>query len=136
MDKRTAMSWISKRIVNPIGRLFAGRVSGLALLETTGRRSGIPRQNPVGTGLRGDTFWIVAEHGRRADYVRNLIANPLVRVRVRGRWRPGVAHVLYDDDPVARQKMLGRHINDTMVRLVGTDLLTIRVDLEPDAHSK
>jgi len=49
-----------------------------AILETTGRRSGVPRRTPVGNGLDGDTFWIVAEHGRRAAYVRNLPAEPRV----------------------------------------------------------
>jgi hypothetical protein len=34
-------------------------------------------------------FWIVAEHGRRANYVRNIEANPRVRVRVGRRWHEG-----------------------------------------------
>jgi hypothetical protein len=55
-----------------------------ALLETTGRRSGRPRQTPVGNGLVGDTFWLVAAHGDQSDYVRNLRADPTVRVKVRG----------------------------------------------------
>lgn len=54
-----------------------------ALLETTGRRSGQPRQTPVGNGLDGATFWLIAAHGRQSDYVRNLLARP--RVRVTGR---------------------------------------------------
>jgi hypothetical protein len=40
---------------------------GYALLETVGRGSGLPRQTPVGDGLIGDTFWIVAEHGLSAS---------------------------------------------------------------------
>jgi hypothetical protein len=31
-----------------------------AMLETTGRRTGLPRHTPVGNGLAGDTFWLVA----------------------------------------------------------------------------
>jgi hypothetical protein len=34
------------------------------------------------------------------------------------------------DDPVERQKQL-RPLNAAMVRAVGTDLLTIRIDLDP-----
>ncbi|MGI8622138.1 MAG: nitroreductase/quinone reductase family protein, partial [Solirubrobacteraceae bacterium] len=45
-------------------------------------------------GLDGDTFWIVAGHGRQAAYVRNLQAEPRVRVKARGEWRTGTAHVL------------------------------------------
>ena len=52
-----------------------------ALLETTGRRTGRPRHTPVGNGLIGDTFWLVAAHGEQADYVRNLIAQPRVRIK-------------------------------------------------------
>jgi len=47
-----------------------------ALLETTGRRTGRARHTPVGNGLSGDTFWLVAAHGTQADYVRNLQAEP------------------------------------------------------------
>ena len=46
------------------------------LLETTGRRTGRPRQNPVGNGLDGDTLWIVAEHGRQRQLRRNLESDP------------------------------------------------------------
>jgi deazaflavin-dependent oxidoreductase (nitroreductase family) len=113
---------------------------GYALLETVGRRSGLPRQTPVGDGLVGDTFWIVAEHGRHADYVRNIEAEPHVRVRVRVGgsvvWRTGVATVLPDDDPSVLQRQLGqtsvsRRLNAFAVRAMGTDLLTVRIDLDP-----
>jgi deazaflavin-dependent oxidoreductase (nitroreductase family) len=104
-------------------------VRGWALLETTGRKSGQPRTTPVGNGLEGDTFWIVAEHGLRAGYVRNIQANPRVRVLVAGRWRPGTAQLLPDDDPRERQRTLPG-LNARVVRLMGTDLLTVRVDLD------
>ncbi|MFL5781379.1 MAG: nitroreductase/quinone reductase family protein [Thermoleophilaceae bacterium] len=102
----------------------------VALLETTGRRSGQPRRTPVGNGLRGKEFWIVTEHGRRAAYVRNIEADPRVRVKVGRRWHAGSAHVLEDDDPYERMRKLGRPANDTLVRLVGTEHLVIRVDLD------
>ena len=65
-----------------------------ALLETTGRRSGLVRHTPVGNGLDGDTFWLVAAHGTHAGYVRNLQAEPRVRVKAGGIWRAGTAVVL------------------------------------------
>lgn len=138
MDKYRVVNGVQKRLLNPVVRagLERGlRVPGYALLETTGRRSGLRRTTPVGDGLEGDTFWIVAEHGRRAAYVRNLEADPRVRVRVRGRWRTGTARVLPDDDPRERQRVLGRRrfsarLNAAAVRAFGTDLLTVRVDLD------
>jgi deazaflavin-dependent oxidoreductase (nitroreductase family) len=129
MDKRRVSRALGKYLVNPIVTLVAGYVPWWALLETTGRKSGRPRRNPVGNGLDGDIFWIVAEHGRRAGYVRNLEANPRIRLRVGGRWRNGIAQVLKDDDARARQRTL-RPLNAAFVRLMGTDLLTVRVDLD------
>src|SRR4051812_49690775 len=132
MDKYRAVSFVQKRLFNPLVRAVLERgvpIPGYALLETTGRTSGLRRTTPVGDGLDGSTFWIVSEHGRRAAYVRNLEANPRVRVRVRGHWRSGTAHLLPDDDPRERQRILGRRpaarLNALLVRAWGTDLLTV-----------
>jgi hypothetical protein len=35
------------------------------------QRGGRPRQTPVGNGRSGETSWLAAVHGTRADYVRN-----------------------------------------------------------------
>lgn len=137
MDKYRLVNFIQKRIVNPVVRAALNRglpLPGYALIETTGRKSGLPRRTPVGDGLDGDTFWIVSEHGRRSAYVRNIEADPHVRVRVRRRWRSGTAHILPNDDPRERQRLLSRklsgRLNAMAVRSFGTDLLTVRVDLE------
>ncbi len=134
MDKRTITTALGRKIINPIVRFLVERgiaPPSYAILETTGRRSALPRRTPVGNGLDGDTFWIVAEHGRRAGYVRNIEADPHVRVKARGRWREGVAHVMPDDDPRTRQRRIGLRFNAAVVRAMGTDLLTVRVDLVP-----
>lgn len=116
----------------PIKLLFRlGAVPpGYALLETVGRCSGRPRRTPVGNGLIGDTFWIVAEHGRHADWVRNVEADPRVRIRARGSWRRGTARILEEDDARARLRWLGG-LNPWLVRVAGTEPLTVRVDLDP-----
>jgi deazaflavin-dependent oxidoreductase (nitroreductase family) len=84
----------------------------------------------VGNGLRGEQFWIVTEHGHHSSYVKNIQANPRVRVKVGRTWFDGTAHVLEDDDPIARLRWLRRPANDTALRLVGTEHLVIRVDLD------
>ena len=121
-------------MLNPPIRALAARglMPGVALLETTGRKSGQPRRTPVSNGLERSTgtFWIVAEMGRKAAYVRNIEADPRVRIRVRGRWRSGVARVLEAEDPRARLRSLSR-LNASGVRALGTDLLVVRIDLEP-----
>ncbi len=143
MRKRQAVRAFQRYGLNPPTRLlFALGLAppGFALLETIGRVSGKPRRNPVGDGLEGNTFWIVTEHGRHAAYVRNLDANPRARVKVRSGvrllWRTGTAHLLDEDDPRARQRALSRRhpvraLNAWTVRTVGTDLLTVRIDLDP-----
>ena len=102
MDKRRASTFLTAKLVNPIVRAAARLGIPLPLvviLETRGRKSGQPRRIPVGKAITGDTLWIVAEHGRKAAYVRNIEADPHVRVRVGRRWRSGIAQVLYDDEP-------------------------------------
>lgn len=134
MDKRTLTTALGTRIINPVVRFLVERgiaPPSYAILETTGRRSGLPQRTPVGNGLDGDTFWIVAEHGRRGAYVRNLQADPRVRVKVGRWWREGVAHLLPDDDPRERQRTIGLRFNAAIVRALGTDLVTVRVDLAP-----
>jgi deazaflavin-dependent oxidoreductase (nitroreductase family) len=131
--KRRASKFLTVRMVNPlVRRLAAAGLAGrsVALLETTGRKSGQKRVTPVGNGLRGDVFWIVTEHGWASAYVKNIQADPRVRVKVGRRWRSGTAQILPDDDPYERMRLLRRPGNDTAVRLVGTEHLVIRVDLE------
>jgi deazaflavin-dependent oxidoreductase (nitroreductase family) len=132
---------LQKYVSNPPAKLLLelGLLPGVALLETTGRRSGKPRRTPVGKGYDAetDTFWIVAEHGAGAAWVRNVEADPRVRVRIGRRWRSGTAHVLPDDDPRERQRRLGRlglgkRVNAAAVRVMGTRLLSVRVDLDPE----
>ena len=108
---------------------FAPRA--FALLETTGRRTGTARHTPVGNGLDGDTFWLVAAHGTQADYVRNLQAEPRVRVKVGGVWRTGTAVALPDDDPVARSRTLPYQWDATIGRITASTPVTIRIDLDP-----
>ncbi len=133
--KRRLTTQLGVRVVNPLVKaaVEAGVAPPtVALLETTGRRSGDPRRTPVGNGLDGDVFWIVAEHGRRSAYVGNIEADPRVRVRVGHRWRTGVAQLLPDDDPRRRQRLMGRRLNAAAVRAMGTELLTVRIDLAPE----
>ena len=131
MGKRRVTALLATYGANLVMAPLAGWVPWFALLETRGRASGRLRRTPIGDGLRDDVFWIIADHGLRSDYVRNIGHDPRVRVRTHGRWRTGVATLLPDDDPRARQRSLRLGLNALMVRLVGTRLLTVRIDLDP-----
>src|SRR5215470_1668765 len=140
--KHRIIHLLQKYFLNPpIKLLFALGIvpPGYALLETIGRTTGKPRRTPVGNGRVGSQFWIVAEHGRKAGYVRNIKNNARVRVKLRNglknSWHSGTAYLLPDDDPRERQRWLASHLpassgNAAAVRALGTDLLTIRIDLE------
>jgi deazaflavin-dependent oxidoreductase (nitroreductase family) len=122
--KRQVVHRIQRLVVNPVGRQLP-----VTMLETTGRKSGQPRRTAVGGSVVDNKFWMVSEHGEHSDYVHNIKANPAVRVRINGQWRNGTAHLLPDDDPRQRLRSLPR-LNRAGVRTMGTDLLTIRVDLD------
>src|SRR5437588_7810317 len=116
--KRQIAHFLQKFVLNPpIKLLFALGIvpPGYALLETIGRTTGKPRRTPVGNGRVGQQFWLVAEHGMNAGYVRNIAKNPRVRVKLRNgfrlRWHTGVAHLLPDDDPRERQRWLSRPLS-------------------------
>jgi deazaflavin-dependent oxidoreductase (nitroreductase family) len=115
---------LQKRVANPLMR----RLPTHTLLETTGRKSGEPRRTPLGGSKVGNEFWFVSEFGENSQYVKNIKANPNVRVRLRGRWHNGTAHLVPDDDPHERLRSLPQ-FNSFGVRTFGTNLLSVRVDL-------
>jgi deazaflavin-dependent oxidoreductase (nitroreductase family) len=133
---------LQQHVVNPVVKL-AWRVGvpipGDALLETTGRHTGRPRRTPICNGLEGDTFWMVSQRGRDADWMRNIEADPRVRVKVSGLhagWRTGTAHILDSDDPSERLRILGRanlarRLCHYTSKAVATRPVTVRVDLDP-----
>ena len=125
VDRKYRAVTAFQRRINPVLR----RLPLQTVLETTGRVSGLPRRTPVGGRRVGDSFWLVSEYGERSQYIRNIRADPRVRVRIQGRWHTGTAHPLPDDDPRARLRTLPR-MNSMAVRAFGADLLTVRVDLD------
>jgi deazaflavin-dependent oxidoreductase (nitroreductase family) len=110
---------------------------GDAELETTGRRTGRPHRTRICNGLAGTTFWLLAQHGRRTDYVQNMAADPRVRIRTgpRSGWRTGTAHILDGDDPRERRRLIRqgdawRWMCLSASHVMSTDPLTIRIDLD------
>src|SRR5690242_7370576 len=108
---------LQKYLLNPPIKLALAiglPLPGYALLETKGRKTGKPRRTPVGNGRIGRQFWLVAEHGRKAGYVRNMEHDPHVRVKLREglsyKWHTGIAHLLSNDDPRERQRWLATQL--------------------------
>ena len=66
--------------INPLMRLLLAvgvNPLGVAILETRGRASGKTRRVPVGNGRKGDSFWIIAEHGTRAGTCATSSTTPM-----------------------------------------------------------
>jgi deazaflavin-dependent oxidoreductase (nitroreductase family) len=132
---------LQQSVINPVVRLawdLGIPIPGDALLETTGRRTGRPRRTPVCDGLDGATFWLIAQRGRDSDWVRNIEADPRVRVKISGpgaAWRAGTAHIVDDDDPRERRRLVGqvnlaRRLCQCTAGKQDTSPLTVRVDLD------
>ncbi len=138
---------LQRCVVNPIVMLAHNLgipPPGDALLETTGRRTGRPVRTPVCDGLDGEVFWLVAQRGHRADWVKNIAAYPRVRVKVRTGsgvvWRAGTAQILDADNPRERQRRIGegnlaRRLCISASAAMATDPLTVRVDLDTQLSS-
>jgi deazaflavin-dependent oxidoreductase (nitroreductase family) len=131
--------WVQKNVVNPVARL--GVQLGLAprhfaLLETKGRKTGRRRQTPVGGAMLGPAFWVVAVHGADSAYVKNLMAEPAVRVKVRRSWYSGRATVVPDVDPLERHHQIGAangwvgRADGVFFRAAATKPVSVRVDLD------
>ena len=71
----------------------------------------------------------MSEFGEHSQYVRNIRANPRVRVRHKGRWFSGIAVPMPDDDAHTRLESLPR-TNSRAVAAIGSSLMTIRIDLD------
>ena len=126
---RRAIAYAFWRVVNPLALRFgAGRAPWWVILETTGRRSGRAIQTPLARGPISDTtLWLVTVHGRQANFVKNLIKEPQVRVKHRGRWRAGRATV----EPLDPKRLAQFNFYARMgPRTLGIDPELVRVDFE------
>ncbi|HEX2042117.1 MAG TPA: nitroreductase/quinone reductase family protein [Acidimicrobiales bacterium] len=133
--RRRRVRRLQRYALNPAVKLaaWAGVLPGYVVIETKGRRTGKRRRNVVGMHLEGSTGWVVAEHGRHAGYVRNLDADPDVRIRIRRRWHGARAYVDDRDDAQARLDAFGRPGHAAAVRRFGTELTTVRFEFPTSA---
>ena len=72
----------------------------ILLLTTTGRKTGQPRVTPLQYEVVDGLIAIGSARGTRADWYRNLSADPHVRVRVKNRSFDGIAEATTDVERV------------------------------------
>ncbi len=81
-------------------------------LSTIGRRTGRPHRIEIWFAARGGRLYLLAGGRERADWVRNLQANPRVTIELGDETHVGVAHVLEAgaaEDQLARELLLAKY---------------------------
>jgi deazaflavin-dependent oxidoreductase (nitroreductase family) len=99
-------------------------------LVTTGRRSGQPREVRTWFAGVGDTLYLLAGERDRANWVRNLHADPSVRVRIGARTFEGRGRAIEGqaDDPAARDAIAAKYGTKWLSRWL-RESLPVRIDL-------
>jgi deazaflavin-dependent oxidoreductase (nitroreductase family) len=100
-------------------------------LVTTGRATGQPREIRIWFAAVGDRLFILAGDREQAHWVRNIVANPVVRVRLgrrtfEGRGRPIEGQA---DDPVAREAIAAKYGTQWLQRWL-RESLPVAIDLD------
>jgi deazaflavin-dependent oxidoreductase (nitroreductase family) len=104
------------------------------VLETFGRVTGKRRLTPMGCLREGERLLVVAEHGRRADWVRNALAGGTVRLWLAGRPYQARVGILDPSDPGGDPEILlermGNKIHAATVRTMAHEPCVVRFALE------
>lgn len=137
MSWRRTVQKIGRRTINPVTvtLLRLGLPAppytprSALVMVTVGRRSGKRRVTPMGYARESETsVLVVAEHGRRADWVRNGLAAGSVRVWLARRWHEGRLTVL---DDVSPDDVLGRigPLHRAFVQRLAEQPKAVRIEL-------
>ena len=83
----------------------------ILLLTTTGRKSGLKRVTPLQYEQIGNDYYLGAARGLKADWVRNIQADPQVEIRVGAKRFTGQAEIVTDPSRFAdfMEVRLDRH---------------------------
>lgn len=88
------------------------------LLTTTGRRSGKPRVTPLQYEEIDGLIYLGAALGSRADWYRNILANPSVRLQIKSRQINGLAQPITDPQQIAGYLQIRLERHPAMMRAI------------------
>ncbi|HET7090304.1 MAG TPA: nitroreductase/quinone reductase family protein [Anaerolineae bacterium] len=110
------------------------------LLTTTGRKTGLPRTTPVQYEIVDGAIYVASARGQEADWFRNIVANPRVRVQIKDEQFEALAEPITDPTRVADLLELRLKRHPVMIRLMllaeGLPLRFNRTALETFAADK
>ena len=75
-------------------------------LTTTGRKSGLPREIEIWFGINGNSLYLLSGGGDKSQWVKNLLANPNVTVRIAKHNFSGVARIVNEE----KEETMARHM--------------------------
>ncbi len=75
------------------------QTSQVMVLVHRGRKTGLLRKTPVNYAIVDDAIYCTAAFGSRADWYRNVMADPRVQVWLPDGWYAGEAEEVPPDDP-------------------------------------
>jgi deazaflavin-dependent oxidoreductase (nitroreductase family) len=75
-------------------------------LTTTGRVSSNPHQIEIWFGARGTSIYLLSGGGRESDWVKNLLKNPSVTIRIAQTVFAGIARLVTDSE----EEMVARYM--------------------------
>jgi deazaflavin-dependent oxidoreductase (nitroreductase family) len=77
-------------------------------VTTTGRVSGLPHEIEIWFGISAGMLYLLSGGGENSDWVKNMRANPVVKVRIGKRTFSGIARFKLD----VQEETQARHILD------------------------
>ena len=138
--KQTEFRAPPSRLMISLYRVGLGNVIGrlVLLLTTTGRKSGLPRATPLQYEEIDGAIYVASARGTKADWFRNILANPCVHVRIGNRQFEARAEPITDACRIADllELRLSRHrrMVGAILRSEGLPAEPSRLDLEAYAH--
>lgn len=118
----------------PLSPLLAGEA--YCYLTTTGRVTGKPHEIEIWFGLRGSALYLLSGGMDRSDWVKNLLKNPSVTVRIgKHRFKAKARLVEDEEEEMTARNMLAdkyheRRANCSLSKWARTALV-VRMDLHP-----
>ncbi len=75
-------------------------------LTTTGRITGGPHEIEIWFGIMGEALYLLSGGGDKSDWVKNLLKNPAVTVRIAKHTFKGPARIVKDEE----EELMARHL--------------------------
>jgi deazaflavin-dependent oxidoreductase (nitroreductase family) len=85
LTRMSPLAALTTHVFNPVMRLLAGSLPGLALLTHRGRTTGRIYRTPLLVLKRGDHYLIGLWYGTNVHWVKNVLAHGECEMRIRGR---------------------------------------------------